>query len=387
MMDNDGMLSIDFLAGFSIFMIGLIIVISMVPGILVGIESYNIDYDAVAYRTGVVLVEDPGWSNNGTHWEMENFIHKNDIERLGLAVSKDTPNILSKLKVEKFFNTSYFTIAEIDQKLIFGDMPYSYNFTLDIADGSRYGFDSANDLSVNGSSPIPDISYGFIKRLVKVKEYSSAVVDCNSTEYRGEMARDYNATSITNTTSFYVKFDYSDLVNETIDPSYRIDVYYEPVSFHISNYTIPYRIIKDASDVTNDTESVVLENVRFMKGGTHPVFIPLNYSKSNDDYYQLYTHFTNGTGRYITLDETLDVTESDWMQMDIYPDYLSQFSLDTEFLVNFTFTYYFHNTSSDDPLPPLVYTNHEFVEGTFVYDYDNVTPGTLNDGVLEVAIW
>ena len=53
------MLSLDFLAGFTIFLLALIMVVSMVPGLLAGLESSGIDYDAVAYRTGVILVEDP----------------------------------------------------------------------------------------------------------------------------------------------------------------------------------------------------------------------------------------------------------------------------------------------------------------------------------------
>ncbi|NLZ31190.1 MAG: hypothetical protein GX885_10720, partial [Methanomicrobiales archaeon] len=55
------MLSLDFLAGFTIFLLALIMVVNMVPGLLAGLESSGIDYDAVAYRTGVILAEDPGW--------------------------------------------------------------------------------------------------------------------------------------------------------------------------------------------------------------------------------------------------------------------------------------------------------------------------------------
>jgi len=61
MTDETGTLSIDFLAGFTIFLLALIWVLSMIPGLLIGLQSYTIDYDAVAYRTGVILVEDPGW--------------------------------------------------------------------------------------------------------------------------------------------------------------------------------------------------------------------------------------------------------------------------------------------------------------------------------------
>jgi hypothetical protein len=376
MMDNEGMLSIDFLAGFSIFMIGLILVISMVPGILVGIESYNIDYDAVAYRTGVVLVEDPGWSNNGTHWEMENPYHKMDIDRIGLAISKDTPNILSKSKVEKFFNTSYFTLEEIDQKLLFGDMPYSYNFTLDVDGGQSFG-SIPGGTAVNGSSQIPEISYGYIKRLVKVKEYSSAVIDCNSTEHIGTESYTLNETNSTyKVTNFTVELNYPDLINESMDPAYRIDPRYEPIKFTLRNFTLDNR-----SDTYNIT-SVSVENVRFLKGGRRPSEIPLNYGVLDNDTYRFY----NDTWHYFTMDEVIDVTNTPRLTMELYPDYLSNFAIDTQFLVNFTFNYtYLNNTPAPSP-----YKNLTYVYGTFAYDYDdpdNVTLPELKNGVLEVAIW
>ena len=81
MRDDTGMLSIDFLAGFTIFILALIMVINLVPGILVGLESQSIDYDAVAYRTSVILTEDPGWPANPS-WEYIDLAHKDEIERL-----------------------------------------------------------------------------------------------------------------------------------------------------------------------------------------------------------------------------------------------------------------------------------------------------------------
>jgi len=60
MTDDAGNLSIDFLVGFTIFLLAFIWVVSLIPGLLIGLQSYTVDYDAVAYRTGVILVEDPG---------------------------------------------------------------------------------------------------------------------------------------------------------------------------------------------------------------------------------------------------------------------------------------------------------------------------------------
>jgi len=61
MTKNSGQLPVDFLVGFTIFILSLIMVANFVPSLLVGLQrTSGIDYDAVAYRTGVVLVEDPG---------------------------------------------------------------------------------------------------------------------------------------------------------------------------------------------------------------------------------------------------------------------------------------------------------------------------------------
>jgi hypothetical protein len=100
MIDDSGQLSIDFLIGFTIFILGLIVVAAMVPGLLVGLQRATaIDYDAVAYRTGAILVEDPGDPTLPRYtepWELKDSFHKDEVIRFGLAVSKDTPNVLSE---------------------------------------------------------------------------------------------------------------------------------------------------------------------------------------------------------------------------------------------------------------------------------------------------
>ena len=68
MTDDSGIQSIDFLAGFTIFMVSFIWVATMVPGLFIGVQSYTIDYDAVAYRTGVILAEDPGQPGRREFW-------------------------------------------------------------------------------------------------------------------------------------------------------------------------------------------------------------------------------------------------------------------------------------------------------------------------------
>ena len=106
MTDTSGNLSVDFLVGFTIFMVAFIWVATLVPNLFLGVSAHGIDFDAVAYRTGVILAEDPGASNVVTPWEVQLDSGKANIARFGLAVSKETPNLLSDLKVKRFFDLS-----------------------------------------------------------------------------------------------------------------------------------------------------------------------------------------------------------------------------------------------------------------------------------------
>ena len=126
--DDRGNLSIDFLAGFTIFMLAFIWVVSMISGVLLGLQSATIDYEAVAYRTGVILVEDPGWPASPP-WEFYTDGQKYEISRFGLATSKDTPNILSQDKVNRFFCSSFIYPDDYHTRSVFGDFPYRFNIS------------------------------------------------------------------------------------------------------------------------------------------------------------------------------------------------------------------------------------------------------------------
>jgi hypothetical protein len=126
---DGGNMSIDFLVGFTIFIIVFIWVATLIPGIMIGLQSNTIDFDAIAYRTGVILVEDPGWPAS-PGWESYDDVQKANITRFGLAISKDAPNILSEDKVNRFFCTSFVYPEEYQQRAIFGDRPYHFNISL-----------------------------------------------------------------------------------------------------------------------------------------------------------------------------------------------------------------------------------------------------------------
>jgi hypothetical protein len=352
-MNDRGMLSVDFLAGFTIFILALIMVINMVPGIMIGLESQNIDYDAVAYRTAVILVEDPGWPANPP-WELKDEYHKDDIDRMGLAVSDNTPNVLSRLKINRFFDDSFFTEEEYGQKVIFADLPYA-----------PYAYNIA--LRVDGESPVqigsdvPETSYGYIRRLVKVKEPHSAYIDCQN----------YNTSTTTanfTDTSISLVLNYTELYDKSISEAYRIDPRYEPVQFSIHNVS---QSLFNKTDMLNAR----LLNVRFYKEGVLGE-IPFGYDTFDNETYR----FTiDGNATTLNHNESLKtITDID---MILEPPLPFAYETDTVLWVNFTLRYDFEH-----PPPP---GDHQFIEGTVKYDYasSQVTKPVLTDGVLEVAVW
>lgn len=220
MKSNDsGQLSLDFLAGFTIFLIGFIFVITMASGLLVGLQSRTIDYDAVAYRTGVILVEDPGYGidpasvNYTTSWEFIPAVDKDDIYRIGLAVSKNTPNILSDEKVHEFFNGSKFispSSPDIHNKVIFDTAEsglysslgmYRYNISMLSIDPIPHKFDNQT-----GDKIPENTSIGYIRRAVKIKQPINVTAPSNQNLSEGR---------------FNVYFDFGSLYS--IQQPYRID--------------------------------------------------------------------------------------------------------------------------------------------------------------------
>jgi len=331
-------LSLDFLVGFTIFMLALIMVVSMVPGLLAGLESSGIDYDAVAYRTGVILVEDPGWPVYPP-WEMNDKNHKDEIERIGLAVSKETPNILLSTKVEKFFEVGFFDQDDYRSKAIFGDIPYSYNFSLS----------SGGALIGQTGDPLPP-GYGYIRRVVKIKEPAVAEIEEDS-RYKNTTLGD----SIPRT--FTVRLNFSQLLDPERGPAYRIDPRTEPVTVNI-----------DMTGYLTPGMGATLQNVTFWKMDPtrpNPRFtrIPFSYDTPDSN---LYTLHINGTQDQHSLKPNVPVESS--ISLVLNPAATSLFTLDQNSILDIRFA--FENTA---------------INGT--YDYDNDILPPLSTGVLEVAIW
>nr|WP_250317231.1 hypothetical protein [Methanoculleus bourgensis] len=328
-------------------------VVSMVPGLLAGLESSGIDYDAVAYRTGVILVEDPGWPVNPP-WEQYGRDHKDEIQRMGLAVSKDTPNILLSTKVERFFENAstedpFFTEDDYHNKVIFGDYPYSYNISLS----------SGNDLWQTGD-PLPP-GYGYIRRVVKIKEPSVAeinesissayTIDPSAPEWQNSTAR-----------NFTVRLDFGHLLDPTVSPAYRIDPRIEPVNVTITNF--------DAY-LNNTYDSATLKSVTFQKAEPDSPPVPLRWLSYSEEEPDLYTLHLDEDSHSLTPNEPVNSSIS----LVLKPAFMTFMGPNSILDIRFNF-------EEEEDEPP-----HTNIAGTFPYNYDNVNSPPLKTGVLEVAIW
>jgi hypothetical protein len=328
-------------------------VVSMVPGLLAGLQSSGIDYDAVAYRTGVILVEDPGWPVNPP-WEQYGRDHKDEIQRMGLAVSKDTPNILLSTKVERFFENAstedpFFTEDDYHNKVIFGDYPYSYNISLS----------SGNDLWQTGD-PLPP-GYGYIRRVVKIKEPSVAeinesissayTIDPSAPEWQNSTAR-----------NFTVRLDFGHLLDPTVSPAYRIDPRIEPVNVTITNF--------DAY-LNNTYDSATLKSVTFQKAEPDSPPVPLRWLSYSEEEPDLYTLHLDEDSHSLTPNEPVNSSIS----LVLKPAFMTFMGPNSILDIRFNF-------EEEEDEPP-----HTNIAGTFPYNYDNVNSPPLKTGVLEVAIW
>ncbi len=131
-------MSLDFLSGFVIFSLALLSTFVTIPVIFSGLQATSIDLHPVAYRTSVILAEDPGYRvtsvGNGTDWEIyADSLNASYIKRIGLAISKDRPNVLALRKIyalsSLYSSTNSSAIRDkIGLKTSFKD--YNYNISL-----------------------------------------------------------------------------------------------------------------------------------------------------------------------------------------------------------------------------------------------------------------
>ena len=371
MTDENGNLSIDFLAGFTIFMVAFIWVVTMIPGLMIGLQSYTIDYDAVAYRTGVILVEDPGWPVSPP-WESFDNMQKYNVTRFGLALSKDTPNILSQDKVNRFFcETAFIFPDDYRTRVIFGDYPYGFNISLiDLGGQNRSRGDG-----------LPE-SHGTIRRLVKIKGTSNATIgDAKYIAY----PTSYIGTDNVTTHVFSILIDNPKLLTDVTDPLYQIDPSREQI---VVNITALKSTIKEfPPTITRNNSTIVLQNIKvYKRDGNSYSNIPLSATE--------YPYVDGSSTRIPVMPYNI----SDNVTLKFSPRFFdlmkaqsSQIYIALRFDVTPASTF-LNNTQA---LPDynnldgtLTFSNNTNTR-PFNYNYDriNVTLPSLRDAVLEVAVW
>lgn len=364
MTDDTGAMSIDFLAGFTIFILAFIWVATMIPGLFLGIQSHTIDFDAVAYRTGVILVEDPGdvspSADASIPWELQK--NKLNIARFGLAASRDTPGILDETKVERFFSTTDFTYpADYQKRAIFGDYPYRFNISL--REAGKDTLRSVGDV-------VPEYyQYGSIRRAVKIRSGSNATIGKTLIE-----AYDFNNTENVTNHRFSIMINTSSLLFDDVgiqksptgDAAYRINPLRERIIINITDFEETRDSINHPGKPTMSVSDVRFYTRSYGKA-TLDTFVVPAASYSNFLYLNGETKATPPTGSF-----------SDNISMVFEPGFFLAAGTDDTIFINLTF----------EVVPEQQFLNNTHTE-PFPYDYNpvNVTQPELTDAVLEVAVW
>jgi hypothetical protein len=367
MTDDNANLSIDFLVGFTIFILAFIWVVSIIPGLLIGLQSHTIDYDAVAYRTGVILVEDPGYpvyvDRSNLSWEEKLKVDKRDVDRLGLAISRDTPNILSQEKVNGFFhtsasyNTSAFTysLGDYHKRAIFGDYPYRVNISL--RDIDRNEIRSVGDV-------IPlNASYGYISRIVKIKEPSIATI--NNTTYIENPS--YISTNNSTRHRFSILLNTTKLVlGEVKDPAYQINPVKEQIMINIT----------DLNKTINQPVNITLSSLTVKRVGD-TISYPFDELYIDD----------NSTPYLVLTPPGVEVINK--VSLKFKPTFFDSIMSDAEgSQIYLTLTFDLTGNSTflnNTPVTPFIYNS----PNNFDYNYNPniVRQPQLRPAILEVAVW
>ena len=411
---GSGQLPVDFLVGFTIFILSLITVANFVPSLLVGLQrTTGIDYDAVAYRTGVVLVEDPGQpagelrlgvnpvvAPSHPEWDLQTLAEKEFVSRFGLTITRDTPNILSINKITRFFDTSFFNDTDYRNKMLFSTYQYGYNITLQNISPMKEG-EYPNGLKKMIGQPYP-AGYGYIRRYVLIKQNSNATINLavhpefNAT--REDLIdlhtrKDTGAYDPTPHQEFVVRLDSSILYNRDVDTPLKIDLQREPLSIRITNLgSFLNNSVFNPSSIANNSGQWALNTApQYIPPLGEERFPPTNATLTAVTFwdpaaqlawpYSLFnvtlTVDPNQPGGFGHVDWTYPLGNIPVMNtIDLYVDHLDPEAFNDGRSLDVIFTF-------QNPIP------HTLVAGTFWYDYNkaNVTQPVLSTGMLEVGIW
>jgi hypothetical protein len=336
-------------------------------------------------------------------WDLQTLAEKEFVSRFGLALTRDTPNILSVNKIERFFNTSFFNDTDYRNKLLFSSYQYGYNISLQNISPMKPG-DYPNGLVKMLGEPYP-AGYGYIRRYVVIKQNSDAAVNLSTYAVHGvrypfiatrEDQVDLHVTADHSDDAhqqFVIRLDNLILYNKTVDTPLKIDLQREPLSIRITNLSSclnntakingPTALANSSAQWNLNTAPKYIASGEW-KAPTNATLTSVTFTDptTGDDW----TNFIRGVN--LTVDGDVGgYGHVDWAN-----------PLPSNVFVNNTIELYVPNT---DPYflnegRPLAVTftfqdklPHILVSGTLWYDYNslNVTQPVLSTGMMEVAIW
>lgn len=255
-------MNIDFLAGISVFLISFLLIVQLVPNIFIPLQGQSVALHSVAYRTGVILCEDPGWYNgtinvSGNFIESEGYnweAHPDNVSRIGLADNKfssdfSNPLTISVLKITTLaglFNSSDPGSYDYIQKklgLITSYRKYNFNISLIRSDNLPSSYLNQSPILLIGKSPPSNIEIEKIERIVSFNMNESDVGNFSYDERIDNQIEDHAL-----------------IVNLTV-PISAFRIYIESRNLNLSKPLIQV-------DVKNET-------------GTYPLLIQTNYSGSD----------------------------------------------------------------------------------------------------------
>lgn len=359
--NDSGQLSIDFLAGISIFVLTIIIAATMISSLLIGLQAKKIDYDAVAYRTGVILVEDPGEPNTqfnyltiteNDQWEFIGYFQKDKVRRFGLSLYKSTPHVLAEQKILSFYNSARFPeLSEYRDRIIAGDYPYNFNVSLKKIGGDTYSVGDTFD---------PNSTYGYIRRVVLVKNQTHAEVEMSPYWV------DYLDSN-----KFYVNLTYGWLLNQDRGPQYWIEPPKEDITIKLTNL----------SSIRNDAGTPVsLDNIRMtfdgkLLDGTDVTGVDLPYRDfvaQIDGINKTFSWPAGAPGGPHTANQTINITFP--AGYFIPPSAYAEITL-IRMNIRYEFSPGTVNLSSN-------YNSYEYLPGNLGF-----SPPYLNPAIMEVRVW
>lgn len=383
---NDaGNLSIDFLVGFTIFMVTFIYVATLIPSLFLNLQGYSIDYNAVAYRTGVILVEDPGMPYNPP-WESLPVSYEGNILRFGLALSDGTttiPNVLSTVKINQFFCSTWVYPDDYESRALFGSYPYHFNISLQTA---------GSNVTRSVGEVLPE-NYGYSRRVVKVKEESYATIGPDTGSWHPDYRTDdYNVT----THLFTIFLNYTALSENGPyynNPAYQIN----PIS------PMGEGIMVNLTDLENTTDTVydaahgipppLINLTDIQVERSVMVYNGYGYSPSNKGFtpvqgsYELYIDGNSTAYSFTPTTPPLNITSN--VSLVINPFTLNSWGSQginpSGKITALNITLQFELSHGDG----FLNSTQSQPYGAFDYNYDpaNVTQPALQDGVMEVAVW